>query len=75
MVAFSFFVAFTYCRCGTYIQIAAEKGFKDIVNILLDAGASINLQHTSYTKGTPLQLAKEAGHKDIVQLLLKRGAK
>jgi hypothetical protein len=56
--------------------LAAEFGFKDVVEDLLNNGADVNsLKGVEWgPKPTALQLADHGGHKDIVELLLDRGA-
>ena len=54
---------------------AAYSGHKEVVQLLLDKGAEINM--ATQTGRTPLHWAVCAafrGHKDVVQLLLDRGA-
>jgi ankyrin repeat protein len=50
----------------------AEKGHKDIVQLLLNKGA--DLESKSNSGRTPLSWAAKSGDKDIVQLLLDKGA-
>lgn len=54
------------------IHAAALSGQPELVRILLQAGASVNLQ-TVHRK-TPLMLAVEAGHDLVVQLLCSHNA-
>jgi ankyrin repeat protein len=54
------------------IQEAAERGFLEIVEILLASGAQINIQ---FDKKTPLHYASKEGHLSIVKLLVYKGAK
>jgi serine/threonine-protein phosphatase 6 regulatory ankyrin repeat subunit B len=54
------------------IMCASRKGYRDIVELLLDRGANI---HEKNNKGiNALMCASSEGHKDIVELLLDRGA-
>ena len=54
---------------------AAEKGDKDIVELLIEAGANLNHQSGSLDNSrTALISAIEEGHKDIVELLINAGA-
>ncbi|MGB3296791.1 MAG: ankyrin repeat domain-containing protein, partial [Phormidesmis sp.] len=52
------------------LVIAAQKGYTDIVQALISAGANVN---TGYDR-LPLQVAAEQGHLDVVQRLLNSGA-
>jgi ankyrin repeat protein len=54
------------------LMVAAEKGHKDIVEVLIKAGADAN--HQNYTGSTALMNAACDGHRDIVEVLLKAGA-
>ena len=55
-----------HCRRASY------RGYEKIVKLLLNRGADINAQGSSY--GNTLQTASYRGHGKIVQLLLNRGA-
>jgi hypothetical protein len=52
---------------------AAENGHLECVELLLNAGADINIQHYDY-KETPLHLATRNGHSSVVAMLIARGA-
>ena len=52
--------------------MAAQDGHSDIVSILLQANANLNLQ--KYNGTTPLMIACYKSHHKIVQLLLTSGA-
>ncbi|GFT49612.1 KN motif and ankyrin repeat domain-containing protein 1 [Trichonephila clavipes] len=52
----------------TALMLAVSHGKKDIVKILLDAGAEVNLQDKDGS--TALMCAAEHGHLDIVKILL-----
>ena len=54
------------------LHLAAKRGYKEVVRLLLDRGAEPNRR--SYSGGTPLKWAAWYGHKDVVQLLMERGA-
>ncbi|KAL7656775.1 hypothetical protein ACMYSQ_005847 [Aspergillus niger] len=56
----------------TPLSLAAENGQEDIVQMLLERGASIDTKNSD--SQTPLSLAAANGHERIVQMLLKRGA-
>ena len=56
----------------TLLHIAAGRGDRETVDILLSAGMNPSLKgDMGYT---PLNYAADAGHSDIVDLLIKRGA-
>ena len=55
----------------TALVEASEKGYLEIVNILLDAGVNVNLETFS---GTPLGQAAFQGHLEVVQRLIEAGA-
>jgi len=57
---------------GTPLHLAAEKGYVDVCQILLEAGADL---HAKNRKGfTPLHLAAQNGHIEVCKLLLEAGA-
>lgn len=49
---------------------AASGGQAKSVQILVDAGADVNVRHKTY-QGTPLQYAANEGHAEVVKILLK----
>lgn len=55
------------------LHVAAEQGYKAIVELLLENDAVVECKVPS-TKDTPLLLACQNGHVDIARILLKRGA-
>jgi ankyrin repeat protein len=57
---------------GSSLQAASHAGHKDIVSLLLQAGADVNA--TGEQHGSSLQAASYRGHRDIVSLLLQAGA-
>ena len=60
---------------GAYpLHLASLKGNKEIVQILLDNGAKIDLRATNKDKATPLAWAAFFGQKDVVSLLIEAGA-
>ena len=60
---------------GAYpLHLAASKGNKEIVQILLDNGAQIDLKATNEDEATPLHWAAFFGQKDVVSLLIEAGA-
>jgi ankyrin repeat protein len=56
----------------TPLIVAADSGCKDIVEMLLQAGA--NIEHRNDQGETALISAAQEGHKEIVQMLLDAGA-
>ncbi|MBQ6992596.1 MAG: ankyrin repeat domain-containing protein [Clostridia bacterium] len=52
----------------TLLGIAAQNGFLEMSKILLDEGASVDMQHQY--GATPLFLAAENGHLEVVNMLL-----
>ena len=57
----------------TPLCVAAMKGHKEMVQLLLERGAEINVQGDHGL--TPLYLASQNNHSDIVKMLLDGGAK
>lgn len=57
---------------NTPLQRAAQEGFVNIVQFLLQAGAEVDTQNRD--KDTPLIDAVEAAHVEVVRLLLEFGA-
>ena len=58
---------------GTVLTWAARKGFKALVQLLIDHNASVNLQDQA--QWTPLARAARLGHDAVVSLLISHGAK
>jgi ankyrin repeat protein len=56
----------------TALHYAAEYGYKDIAQCLLDNGADVNA--AGYNHQTPLHYAARGGHKDVAQWLIENGA-
>ncbi|PNY27023.1 Uncharacterized protein TCAP_03048, partial [Tolypocladium capitatum] len=59
-------------HCKTPLFYAAEHGHEDIVELLHEMGADVNLQDAKDSR-TPLSWAAENGHEAIVKLLLDTG--
>lgn len=57
------------CQAGqTALMLAVSHGRVDMVSMLLDCGANVNMQDEDGS--TALMCASEHGHHDIVKLLL-----
>jgi len=56
------------------LQLAALKGFKEIVVLLLESGY-VNINDRDYRERTAIYAAKSRGHQSIVDLLLNHHAK
>ena len=60
---------------GAYpLHLAVVKGNKEIVQILLDNGAKIDIKAKNKDEATPLAWAAFFGQKDVVLLLIEAGA-
>ncbi|KAJ4255409.1 hypothetical protein NW762_009404 [Fusarium torreyae] len=59
---------------GQALILAAKEGHKDMVEMLLDAGAAINYYVPRSDEMTALQVACREGHVAVVEYLLSRGA-
>ncbi|KAJ7059443.1 hypothetical protein C8F01DRAFT_1295268 [Mycena amicta] len=57
---------------GNALQAASDGGHPDIVRLLLEHGADVNMQGGH--DGNALQAASHSGHLDVVRLLLEHGA-
>ncbi|KAM0251267.1 hypothetical protein ACHAQJ_008258 [Trichoderma viride] len=57
---------------GTALQAACSAGNMNLVRLLLDRGAKLDLESDRY--GTALQTACQWGHAEIIRLLLDHGA-
>ena len=64
------------CDGYTALHVAAYKGHRAVVKVLIDAGADVNTRDTSNRLhfGTPLFLAATHGHASVVHQLIKAGA-
>jgi hypothetical protein len=58
---------------GTALAFAADKGRLEVVNLLLERGATVNVKDTFYG-ATPLTWAVSHGHAEITKVLLEKGA-
>jgi ankyrin repeat protein len=56
------------------LSIAAEKGYVEILKVLLEAGANVNRTNPSESK-TPLSIALASRNQAVVELLRAHGAK
>jgi ankyrin repeat protein len=69
-------IIFCISKCDgdgwTALRYACGKGFKDIVQVLIDNGAFLDECATNNT--TSLDVAELYGHKEIMELLLLNGA-
>lgn len=52
--------------------LAAEKGYEEVVKLLLDKGVDVNTQGGQF--GNALQAASLGGHEQMVNLLPDKGA-
>ena len=57
----------------TALILASDRGYTEIVKLLLEAGANVNLQDSH--GNTALMWASSKGHIEVVRLLLESGAK
>lgn len=57
----------------TLLGLAVDKGRLDVIKLLVDHGASLEMQDE--TTLTPLQVAAPIGSRTVVEYLLKKGAK
>jgi len=56
----------------TSLHLASSRGEAEIVSLLLENGAEVNVKNKF--GWTPLQLAASGGHLEVVRLLLNSGA-
>ena len=66
-------------KAASALHMACSEGHEDIVRVLLEHGAKVQLEVESidvqkFYSQTPLQIAAHAGHLSIVQLLINAGA-
>ena len=55
------------------LHVAIERGRREVIDLLLDAGADVNGRNEDYDRWSPLMAA--AGRPEIVELLRQRGAR
>lgn len=58
---------------NTALHLAAEKGYRGVCKVLLDAGADVNQSNVS-VGWTGLHYAAYEGHTDVLRMLLAHGA-
>jgi ankyrin repeat protein len=58
----------------TALYLAAEKGYIDIINALITAGANVNVTAPQSNNRTPLHIACKSGHVEVAEALLDAGA-
>ena len=56
------------------MHLAAYQGYVQIVNMLIEKGASVNRQDSEGDGYAPLHLAAQEGKIDVSRALLQRGA-
>ena len=64
----------TYKHGRTAMWYAARKGYLDIVQLLVEQGADMEMDESNYKEGTPLWIASHRGHLDLVRYLVEQGA-
>ncbi|GAW23356.1 hypothetical protein ANO14919_129140 [Xylariales sp. No.14919] len=65
---------FSIVESYTGLMMALETNRREIVQLLIDSGADVNLKPRFALKWTPLQYAAKLGHLDMVRMLLEQGA-
>jgi len=58
---------------NTALHLAAEKGFRGVCKVLLDAGADVNQKNNS-VGWTAVHYAAYEGHNDVLRMLIAHGA-
>ncbi len=53
----------------TALHMACRQGYVEIVKLLLEYDADLNIENRFVGADTPLKLAERAGHEEIVALL------
>ena len=59
---------------GAALHVASSNGHAEVVYLLLQRNANVNIRSTNCYKWTPLHFASENGHAKVVPLLLEHGA-
>jgi hypothetical protein len=59
---------------GAALHVASSNGHAEVVYLLLQRNADVNIRHTNHFKWTPLHFASRNGHAKVVPLLLEHGA-
>jgi len=59
---------------GAPLHVASRHGHAEVVSLLLQHNADVNLRYTTFGDWTPLHFASALGHANVVQLLLEHGA-
>jgi hypothetical protein len=59
---------------GAPLHVASRSGNSEVIDLLLQQNADVNVKSTSYYNWTPLHFASTFGHAKLVQLFLDRGA-
>lgn len=63
------YIPHTYFTTDRPLHLACQKGYTEIVELLLERGADVNTEGYNYT--SPLSIACQNGYKDIAALLLR----
>jgi len=58
---------------ATPLHVAAEKGRKEVVEVLIAKGADVNAKDSDGSR--PLRLGTKEGKKDVAELLRKHGGR